>query len=149
VAVIQLSAPEPGEAAAPLAAEVALGIEIESAIKAGTTSFEEAARRHSMHPSAPVGGNIGWRTQLDLGTFGTLAARAVSQLGIGENSGLLRLESGLWFFRVLARRPAALRPFADVRDVVEASLRKERGLALGDSVRREHLDSLAWRRVGA
>lgn len=126
------------------ARRLALATEVVARIEAGDLSFEEAARRHSLHGSAAQGGYLGWRDAGGLLDWGPILTGALRTLEPGETTGLLRLESGLWIFHLLDRRPARVRPFEEVRQAVYEGWRKRRIQEIQLSLRPEVL-----REIGA
>lgn len=108
-------------------------------IERGAISFEDAARRYSLHHTAEDGGDMGWRTPRQIVHWGPLASRALRQLQVGERSGLLRIEQGLWLFEVRARRPPPEPRFEDARATVLTEWRRQRIHELESMVREEQL----------
>lgn len=117
-------------------------IEVAGKVQAGELSFEDAARRYSVHPSAADGGVLGWRSQPQLAALGPVVGKALRQLQPGESSGLLRLQSGLWMLKMLEKRPARRRTFEEAREVLLEDVRKQQIEALQRTVREEQLASL-------
>jgi parvulin-like peptidyl-prolyl isomerase len=91
-------------------------------IKAGL-SFEEAAMKYSLSPDGKNGGDVGLVPRgvmpraFDDVCF-SLAVKQVSKVIAGEN--------GFYLFRVIEKRPQAVRPMDTVREQVEASIRREK-----------------------
>jgi len=111
-------------------------------IETGELSFEEAARRYSIHPSAAQGGRIGWLPQRQAVAWGATGIHALRQLEPGQQSGLLHLESGLWLFHLHARREARPLSFEDAREQIQQELGQQRVTALESALREEHLHEI-------
>lgn len=111
-------------------------------LEAGELTFEEAARRYSIHPSAAEGGRIGWRTQHEIGAWGPDLVQALRQMSPGERTGLLRLDSGLWIFELRARRDSAPMAPEAARELARYDLQRQQIRELESTIRQEHLASL-------
>lgn len=85
-------------------------------VESGELSFEEAARRHSVHASAANGGHVGWVPRPQATGWGATAVRTLRTLSPGDVTPLLHLESGLWLFRVEGLRPARELSFEEVEE---------------------------------
>lgn len=108
----------------------------------GEIGFEEAARRHSVDPSAADGGYLGWRTPFELTDWGPTASRAIRELEPGAATDLLHLESGLWIFRLLDHRAPRPSTFAEARSQIYRELRARRIRELEQILRTEHLEAI-------
>lgn len=92
--------------------------------KAPGADFGALARQGSEHAeSAARGGEIGW---LPEGQTLPEVARALAAMRPGETGDPVRSASGWHVLRLLEERPAAPRPFAEVREVLVAALRARR-----------------------
>lgn len=111
-------------------------------LAAGKLTFEEAARRHSTHPSAATGGAIGWRNRVQIAAWGPVVSNALRQLEPGQQSGLLNLESGLWIFELRGQRDERLLSFEEVEDQVRQQVRNQQIRELESAVREERLKEL-------
>ncbi len=131
LAVIQLSS-ESEES-------VALARSIERLLASGELRFDEAARRHSIHPSAPGGGRLGWVDQRQVGGFGPRVVDAIRELEPGAWTDLLHLETGLWIFELRDYRQSRRSSFEDARDRVRANLLQEQTRRLERVLREEEL----------
>lgn len=123
-------------------------------LASGDLTFEDAARRHSVHESATGGGYLGWHSSLDLVDWGPAAARAVKSLepgdtppgdtATGDVTDLLHAPSGLWIFRLLDRRESGTATFEESRQQVARDLRSHRIGELEQAVRAEHLEAIGF-----
>ena len=75
--------------------------EIQRAIAAGESSFEEMARQHSQDPTSRAGGDLGWITQGDTDPD---FEKAAFQLASGEVSAPVRTSFGLHLIKVVETR---------------------------------------------
>jgi parvulin-like peptidyl-prolyl isomerase len=82
--------------------------------------FEEVSRQFSIDPQVKdAGGMLGWLDPRSLpGPLGT----AVARLAVGQLSAPVVGPGGTWVFKVLARRPERVAPFAEVRAQIEDGL---------------------------
>jgi len=122
--------------------EIAAATDVARRLAAGELPFEDAARRHSIHPSAAAGGLIGWRDLRQVAVWGPTVTKAVRQISPGENTGLLRTESGLWIFELRGRRDACPMTFEDAEGSVREALRRRQVRELEVTVREEQLSRL-------
>jgi parvulin-like peptidyl-prolyl isomerase len=101
-------------------------------LRAGA-DFSEVADRHS--DCAGNGGDLGWFPRGEMvDEFDNVAF----SMETGATSGIFRSEFGFHIVKVLERKPAGIRPFAEVKDQIEqALLQQKREKALED-----HLDRL-------
>ena len=109
----------------------------EKQINSGDLSFADAARRYSTAPFAARGGDAGTLTRPQIGALGSVAKKAISELKLGEHTGLLRLRSGLWMFEVHAREPARKQTFTEASAAIKRELRDEQVKALEVRLREE------------
>lgn len=116
--------------------------EILREIRTGTMPFDEAAREFSMHPSARNGGEPGWLTQRQLGSLDVGLLRPVRELDPGADTGLLRLESGLWTVKLLERRDAEPMTFEQAREQLAATLKTRQIKQLEVEVRTRQLEQM-------
>lgn len=112
-------------------------------LAAGELSFQEAARRHSRHPSAAAGGGIGWQTRHQVALRGPVASRAIRALGPGEATGLLHLESGLWIFELRDTREERELGFEEVEPRVRADWLTAHLPELQVELRARHLEEIS------
>jgi peptidyl-prolyl cis-trans isomerase C/foldase protein PrsA len=82
-------------------------------------SFDEAARRYSLSPDAKVGGDLGWFRK---GVMPAAFDQACSQLAPGRVSEIVPSEYGFHIFKLLDKRPAAMRSLDSARSDVERAL---------------------------
>lgn len=108
-------------------------------IRAGELDFSQAARDDSIHASSDGGGELGWMTARQLGSLDLKLLGPVRELSPGEDTGLLRTESGLWLVRLLERRGATPMSFEQARAQLEQLYRKEQIERLEVEVRQDHL----------
>ncbi len=84
--------------------------------------FAEMAKIHSDGPYKAAGGDRGW-VQRDADR--KELSDAAFALKPGEHSGVIDLPDSCWLVKVEDRRPARVRPLAEVRDQIERTLRIE------------------------
>lgn len=111
-------------------------------LEAGELTFDEAARRYSVHRSAADGGLLGWQTSRQIAAWGPVAAKALRQLKPGERSGLMRLESGLWIFEIRGHRDERPMSFEEAKKKLRQDLRQQQIRELESVVRQEHLEEI-------
>lgn len=112
------------------------------AMEAGELSFEDAARKYSVLPSASAGGDAGWLPLDRLVDLGPRFASALRVLKPGESSGLLRLESGLWVFELRGQRPSRPMTFEEAEPKLRQMARKKQISALEQAIRSEQLAAM-------
>lgn len=91
---------------------------LQAQLKAGK-KFADLARRYSLSADGKVGGDLGFFPQ---GQMPPAFDEVVFKLGVGQVSDVVSTEYGYHLFRVLERKPARKREFAEVRQQVEAKL---------------------------
>lgn len=90
----------------------------------GGQDFAGLARKHSSHPSAERGGDMGY---VHRGMLGEDATSAIDKLNVGEVSEPLRTLEGILIVRLSERQPAALRAYSEVKErAAELLLRNRR-----------------------
>jgi parvulin-like peptidyl-prolyl isomerase len=99
----------------------ALAQEILRKINEGA-SFAEMAKIHSDGPQKNTGGDWGWADR-EHNTLRTELADAAFKLKPGEKSGVIDLPDACWILQVEDKRPAHVKPLAEVRDDIERTLR--------------------------
>ncbi len=101
-------------------------------IRTGETSFEEAARDHSHHPSAAGGGRLGPISRRVLPhRFGFNVLRALLRMQVGEVSDLVADEGeNLWILRLDGIEPKRLMTYDEARTLAENRLATERARAV-------------------
>ncbi|HWN97328.1 MAG TPA: peptidyl-prolyl cis-trans isomerase [Methylomirabilota bacterium] len=85
-------------------------------------SFAEMAKIHSDGPQRNTGGDWGWADR-EHGTLRKELADVAFKLNPGEKSGVIDLPDACWIMLVEEKRPAHVRPLAEVRDDIERTLR--------------------------
>lgn len=75
-------------------------------------AFEAAARKHSEHPSASSGGNLGW---VDRGAMDAELDRAAFSMNLGMVSGIVEGHGHLHLLLVEERRDAGKEPFEEAK----------------------------------
>lgn len=83
-------------------------------------SFAEMAKSYSEAPQAKDGGDSGWAQRDQLRKELSDVAFALKP---GERSGVMDLPDAVWLLQVEEKRPARVRPLAEVRDQIERDLR--------------------------
>jgi peptidyl-prolyl cis-trans isomerase C len=85
-------------------------------------AFTEVARRVSISPEAAQGGDLGWFGR-DSGMPEVF--HACFDLPVGQLSSVVPSPYGFHLFKVLERRPARRRPFAEVREEISRGLLRD------------------------
>ncbi len=111
--------------------------ELRQQLAAGELDFAGAARAHSVHPSAKVGGALGWFSGQQLAGFGPLVHRNVSRLAAGETSELLQREQSLFILRMNDRREARRLTWEEASAAAEARLGRERVAEIQERIEQE------------
>jgi peptidyl-prolyl cis-trans isomerase SurA len=96
-----------------------LAAEILRKIKEGAP-FAEMAKIHSEGPTRNAGGDAGWAER---DTLRKELADAAFSLKPGEVSHVIDLPESCWLLVAEEKRPAHIKPLADVRDEIERTLR--------------------------
>ncbi len=96
---------------------------LKAAIKGGTQSFEDAARKHSLSPDGKSGGDLGW---FGRGMMPPIFDEVCFALPVGSLSDVVTSSYGFHLFRVLERRAAGSTSMADAKGQIEAKLRQEK-----------------------
>jgi parvulin-like peptidyl-prolyl isomerase len=92
--------------------------------------FEEVARQFSVDPELKsAGGAMGW---IDPRSMPEPLGKAVARLRVGATSRPVAGPGGAWIFRVLARRPQRVVPFASARAQIQEALTGRRRAAALD-----------------
>jgi parvulin-like peptidyl-prolyl isomerase len=91
-------------------------------IKAGL-AFEDAAMKYSLTPDAKSGGVVGL---VPRGVMPKAFDEACFNLPVGQVSKVVADENGFYLFKVLERRPQAVKPIEDVREQVETLVRRDK-----------------------
>lgn len=129
--------------------EALLAEEILSSLRSADSSFAEAARRHSEHPSADGGGRLGWVSRRRVAALGPAVLRTVSDLRPGETSGVVLQDRNLWLLRLHDATPARDPEFEEVAPEVERRLGTRRGNELAADIEGRLIEELEVRLVGA
>ncbi len=87
-------------------------------IKAGG-SFEELAKQNSMDSAAAKGGDLGWFSK---GSMLPEFEKVAFSLKEGEVSGIVKTKFGFHIIKLVGKRPAGQRQFAEVKDQIKAAL---------------------------
>ncbi len=96
--------------------------EILAAIKKDST-FEDAAMKHSLSPEAKSGGDLGFFAR---GTMPSIFDEVCFGLKVGEVSKVVPSDFGYHIFKVVERKPEAMKPVDRVRAEIEKLLRREK-----------------------
>jgi len=92
--------------------------------------FEEVARQFSVDPELKsAGGAMGW---IDPRSMPEPLSKAVARLRVGATSRPVAGPGGAWIFKVLARRPQRVVPFAGARAQIQGALTGRRRAAALD-----------------
>ncbi len=95
---------------------------LQAQLKSGK-KFADLARRYSLSADAKVGGDLGLFPR---GQMPPAFDEVVFKLGVGQVSDVVSTEYGFHLFRVLERRPARKREFAEVRNLVEGKVLEQK-----------------------
>ena len=92
-------------------------------VRANPADFARLAREYSKDPgSAQKGGDLDW---FQRGMMVKPFEEAVFSLKQGETSGLVETDFGFHIIRVTGIEPATTKPFEEVKDQIEADLRRD------------------------
>ncbi|MEM7587466.1 MAG: peptidylprolyl isomerase [Acidobacteriota bacterium] len=120
-----------------------LGERILHRLGLGELSFAEAARRHSDHPSATQGGEVGWVARRAIsGRFGIDFMRALKRMKPGERSDLVASEGRLWIIELRAVEDQRTMTFEEARSSAEQRLGNQRVRQLEAEIVAEWLERL-------
>ena len=97
---------------------------LQGQLRAGK-KFSELARKYSLSADAKVGGDLGFFSR---GQMPPQFEEVVFRMGVNQVSDVVATDYGFHLFKVLEKRPAQKRSFADVRREVEEQLLKGRRL---------------------
>lgn len=112
-------------------------------IETGELTFDAAARRHSLHPSAQDGGRLGWISRPALPrVYGLSILKVIFPLAVGEMSGLFQDGDKLWIFKLLALEEERPMTWEEARSKAENGLGNERVQELEARLREERLQTL-------
>lgn len=123
-------------------AVVTLAEKVYSQIHQGTLSFADAAKTYSLDPSAAEGGLWPMLGLRNLSGFSTTFAKAARQLVPGEQSGVLRLESGIWLLEMVAKNPKRPMSLEDAEELIKVQGLERQRKTLEINTRRAIQDSL-------
>lgn len=82
-------------------------------------SFEQLARKNSIDGSAARGGDLGWFSK---GAMIPEFEKVAFALKEGQISGVVPTQFGFHIIKMTGKRPAGLRPFAEVKEQIKAAL---------------------------
>ena len=122
---------EPGTVAEPLALESGvLLVKVTKLDSAGTATFADIAKKFSTAGSRWNGGDMNWLSREDKSRDEKVIDAAFG-LAVDGTSPVIKLsDSSFIFIRVEEKEKAYTRPFSEVKDKLEAKLRRDRELAL-------------------
>lgn len=86
-------------------------------------SFEELAKKHSVDSAGAKGGDLGW---FGKGSMIPEFEKVAFGLKEGELSGIVKTQFGYHIIKLTGKRPAGVRPFAEVKDQIKAALLPEK-----------------------
>lgn len=126
---------------------VRVASDVSGRISRGELDFAEAARLHSKDGSAESGGLWGWKNVSQISNWDPILLKAAGQLSVGDNTGLLRLKSGVWLFELRGRQEGRPMRFEEAvtrvrQDVLDARIKE-----LEKTVRSEIVEALSIRIV--
>ena len=93
-----------------------------SQLKSGAV-FEELAKKNSVDSAAAKGGDLGW---FGKGSMIPEFENVVFALKEGATSGIVKTKFGYHIIKLTGKRPAGIRPFADVKDQIKAKIEPEK-----------------------
>ncbi len=86
----------------------------------GGANFEELAKKNSVDASASAkGGDLGWFSK---GTMIPEFEKTAFNMKEGEISGVVKTQFGYHIIKLTGKRPAGIRPFAEVKDQIREAL---------------------------
>ncbi|NTX09985.1 peptidyl-prolyl cis-trans isomerase [Myxococcus sp. CA056] len=109
---------------------------LQTQLKSGK-KFSDLARRYSLSADAKVGGDLGFFPR---GQMPPAFDEVVFKLGVGQVSDVVSTEYGYHLFKVLERKPARKRDFAEARQWVEAKLMEQKRTEAQDAFEKELRD---------
>jgi len=101
-------------------------------------SFEDAAMKHSLSPEGKIGGDLGYFSR---GVMPSVFDEVCFSLRVGEISRVVASDYGFHIFRVVDKQPALERPINELRDVIEAEMRRDRELSAQRATLKELRDA--------
>ena len=114
-------------------------------LSSGQLDFAQAAQTHSVHPSAPKGGRLGWLDRRRLTAFGPRVYKTVTAMQPGTTSQLIEQDSSVWIVKLLAARAERPMTFAEAAPQAENRLGNARIGALQRQIKREMAEALQLR----
>ncbi|MFY2556146.1 peptidylprolyl isomerase [Corallococcus terminator] len=109
---------------------------LQTQLKSGK-KFSDLARRYSLSADAKVGGDLGFFPR---GQMPPAFDEVVFKLGVGQVSDVVSTEYGYHLFKVLERKPARKRDFAEARQWVETKLMEQKRTEAQDAFEKELRD---------
>lgn len=134
VHVDELSAPEEVRAAHIVVSTNDEAITVLRELKAGL-KFDEAARRYSIAPEGRLGGDLGFFPR---GVMPPVFDKACFELPVGRVSEIVPSDYGFHIFKVLEKRPARRRGYAQSHPIIERQLMQRKF----EEAEREHMSAL-------
>jgi parvulin-like peptidyl-prolyl isomerase len=113
-------------------------------VRAGEVSFEEAARRASVLPSAASGGRLGPLTMPEIAPLGPNVFRTIEALAPGAVSGLVQQDKRLFAVKLWERKPARPLTYDEAVERVEKELGDARVAELQKQVQEQANRDLAF-----
>lgn len=86
-------------------------------------NFEELAKKNSIDGAAAKGGDLGW---FGKGSMIPEFEKVAFGLKEGQLSGIVPTQFGFHIIKMTGKRPAGVRPFAEVKDQIKAALLPEK-----------------------
>ncbi len=121
--------------------QVELARDLLQEIAAGRVSFAEAARRHSQHPSAEAGGDVGWWPRRQVAGLGPAVLGTLEELEAGGVSDIVQQED-LWLLQLLEVRQGSVPSYEEAAPQLIADLREARRATELARLRSEALGAL-------
>lgn len=123
-------------------ATIERGTTLARQLAAGEVELATAARRHSIHPSAARGGDLGWKSRRQIALLGPTAQGAIERLEPGGVTQLLHLDTGLWLYTLLDERSDRDPPLEEIEDAVRAAWFQDELAELEDEIRNQELERI-------
>ncbi|MCP4895736.1 MAG: hypothetical protein GY906_02080 [bacterium] len=118
-------------------------VQLQSALASEETKFAAAAKKHSEHPSAPDGGDLGMLSQRQLAGFGSEVFRTVKSLTIGEISELVQHQQSLYIIRLDGYEPKRPLTWEEAADRAEKLLGTHQSQRLQEALENGLLSDLS------
>lgn len=95
-------------------------------------NFEELAKKYSIDAAGAKGGDLGW---FGKGSMIPEFEKVAFSMKEGQLSGVVKTKFGYHIIKLTGKRPAGIRPFAEVKDQIKAALLPEKQQAVFQKVK--------------